>query len=228
MDRKLFELQEADNTVARLRRERAKLDDGSSLRGERDTLQKAVDDETARLQKMHAERTDRELELQTAEDKIARQNQRLMTATATHEVTALQRDIEALNRARGDLDETILILMDEGETGQAHLEDLQNQLKQKIAATAQAEANFKAETGRIENEIAATQAKREALAQSIDPEALEKFDEIAANHHGVAVAYSEKGNCSACGMTITPYNLKDAKTKEWPECENCHRLLFVE
>lgn len=228
MDRKLFELQEADNTVARLRRERAKLDDGSSLRGERDTLQKAVDDETARLQKMHAERTDRELELQTAEDKIARQNQRLMTATATHEVTALQRDIEALNRARGDLDETILILMDEGETGQAHLEDLQNQLKQKIAATGQAEANFKAETGRIENEIAATQAKREALAQSIDPEALEKFDEIAANHHGVAVAYSEKGNCSACGMTITPYNLKVRKTKEWPECENCHRLLFVE
>ena len=228
MDRKLFELQEADNTIARLRRERARLDDGSSLRSERDTLQKAVEEETQRLQRMHTDRTDKELQLKTAEDKIARQNQRLMSATGAHEVTALQRDIEALNRARGDLDEAILILMDEGESGQVHLADLQNQLKEKTQSTAQAEAHFRAETERIENEIAATQARREAIAQSLDAEHLERYDELAASHHGVAVAHPEKGNCSACGMTLTPYNLKDAKTKEWPECESCGRLLFVE
>jgi predicted nucleic acid-binding Zn-ribbon protein len=228
MDRKLFDLQEADNTITRLRRERAKLDDGSALRAERDTLQKAVESETARLQQMHTERTDKELQLKSAEEKIARQNSRLMSATASHEVTALQRDIEALNRARGDLDEAILILMDDGDSGQAHLEDLQNQLKEKNTATLQAEAHFKAESERIENEIAATQAKREALAQSIEPESLEKYEDLAARHHGVAVAHPEKGNCSACGMTLTPYNIKEAKTKTWPVCESCGRLLFVE
>ncbi len=228
MDRKLFDLQEADNNMARLRRERAKLDDATSLRGERDTLQNAVNAEIVRLQKMHAERTDKELELKTAEEKIARQNSRLMSATATHEVTALQRDITALNRARGDLDEAILILMDEDETGQANLAQLQSQLEDKSAETAQAEAHFKAETERIENEIAATQAKRDALAQSIEPDALEKYNDLAARHHGVAVAHPEKGNCSACGMTITPFNLKDAKTKAWPECDNCGRLLYIE
>jgi predicted nucleic acid-binding Zn-ribbon protein len=228
MDRKLFELQEADNTITRLRRERAKLNDGSSLRAERDTLQKAVEEETQRLQRMHTDRTDKELQLKTAEEKIARQNSRLMSATASHEVTALQRDIESLNRARGDLDEAILILMDEGDTGQAHLADLDSQLKEKVAATAQAEAHFKAETERIEAEIAATQARREALAHSLDPEHLEKYDEVAASHHGVAVVHPEKGNCSACGMTIPTVRLKEAKTKEWPECESCGRLLFVE
>ncbi|HEY0073204.1 MAG TPA: hypothetical protein VGB77_03810 [Abditibacteriaceae bacterium] len=228
MDRKLFDLQEADNTIARLRRERAKLDDGSSLRADRDTLQKAVEDETQRLQRMHTDRTDKELQLKTAEEKIARQNSRLMSATATHEVTALQRDIEALNRARGDLDEAILILMDEGETGQVHLADLDSQLKAAIAATAQAEAHFKSETERIEAEIAATQAKREALANSLDEEHLERYQEIAASHHGVAVTHPEKGNCSACGMAIPALRLKEAKIKEWPECEGCGRLLFVE
>lgn len=228
MDRKLFDLQEADNTIARLRRERAKLDDGSTLRSERDTLQKAVDDETLRLQKMHSDRTDKELQLKTAEDKIARQNSRLMSATAAHEVTALQRDIEALNRARGDLDEAILILMDEEETGQANLVELRRQLHQKSTQTTHAQEHFKAETERIENEIAATQAKREALTQTIEPESLEKYNDLAARHHGVAVAHPEKGNCSACGMTITTYNLKEAKTKTWPECDNCGRLLFVE
>lgn len=228
MDRKLFDLQEADNTIARLRRERARLDDGSSLRGERDTLQKAVEEETQRLQRLHTDRTDKELQLRSTEDKIARQNSRLMSATGAHEVTALQRDIEALNRARGDLDEAILILMDEGETGQTHLADLQNQLKEKIAVTGQAETHFKSETERIEAEIAATQAKREAIANSLDPEHLEKYEEVAAQHHGVAVVHSEKGNCSACGMTIPAMRLREAKTQQWPECESCGRLLFVE
>lgn len=227
MDRKLFDLQEADNTIARLRRERAKLDDGSSLRGERDTLQKAVEDETARLQKMHTDRTDKELQLKSTEEKIARQNSRLMNASAAHEVNALQRDIEALNRARGDLDEAILILMDEEDSGQANLVNLRRQLHEKSKETTRAEDNFKSETERIENEIAATQAKREAIKQSIEPESLAKYDEVASRHNGVAVAHPEKGNCSACGMTLTPYNLKEAKTKTWPVCESCGRLLFV-
>jgi predicted nucleic acid-binding Zn-ribbon protein len=101
-------------------------------------------------------------------------------------------------------------------------------LRPLVAATAQAEAHFKSETERIEAEIAATQAKREALANSLDEEHLERYEEMAAQHHGVAVAHPEKGNCSACGMAIPAFSLKEAKTKEWPECESCGRLLFVE
>src|SRR5687768_3122712 len=108
MNRQLFELQEADNTLARLRRERAKLDDGMAARGERDTLQNAVNAERGRLQKMHTERLDKELQLKATEEKIARQNSRLMSATNAHEVEALQRDLQGLKRARGDLDEAIL------------------------------------------------------------------------------------------------------------------------
>lgn len=228
MNRQLFELQEADNTIARLRRERNKLDDGLSLRGERDTLQKAVDEERARLQTLHTDRTDKELQLQTTEEKIARQNSRLMTATASHEVNALQRDIQALGKARGDLDEAILILMDEDETGQAKLTSLMGQLKEKTEAAAQAMAHFNSETARLENEITATQARREAIAQALEPENLEKYENFAKRYGGIAVAHVEKGNCSACGMTINSFNLREAKSKEWPTCDNCHRLLFVE
>jgi hypothetical protein len=28
-------------------------------------------------------------------------------------------------------------------------------------------------------------------------------------------------------MALTPYNLKEIKTKEWPTCESCGRLLFI-
>jgi uncharacterized protein len=228
MNRQLWELQEADNTLARLRRERAKLDDGTHVRGERDTLQKAVDDERARLQRLHTDRTDKELQLKSTEEKIARQNSRLMSATGAHEVTALQRDLTALNKARGDLDEAILILMDEGESGLENLKNLEAQLAQKSEETAQIEGHFNDETARIENEISAVTAKREAIAGAMPAEHLEKYESFAKRFHGVAVTHPEKGSCSACGMTIPAFSLREAKTKEWPTCESCGRLLFVE
>lgn len=228
MNRQLFELQEADNTLARLRRDRTKLDDGTSARAERDTLEKAVSEERERQQKLHSNRLDRELALKATEEKIARQNGRLMTATTAHEVEALQRDLIGLAKSRGDLDEAILMLMDEQESGATRLADLDTQWKIKIKAAEEVEAHFSAETARIEAEIAATLAKREAIVQSLEPAHLEKYEVLAKRYDGVAVAHPEKGMCSACGMVLTPFNLKEAKTKEWPACESCNRLLFLE
>jgi predicted nucleic acid-binding Zn-ribbon protein len=109
----LFELQEIDNRIARIKRERSKLDDGETLRSERNTLQKAVDTEKDRLNHLNTDRTDKELQLSTTEEKLTKQQTRLMNAKSAHEVTSLQRDIAGLNHARGDLDEALLMLMDE-------------------------------------------------------------------------------------------------------------------
>jgi predicted nucleic acid-binding Zn-ribbon protein len=76
MNRNLFELQEVDNHLLSLKRERSKLDDGTHARGERDTLQRAFDEERTRLSALTSERNDKELQLKSAEEKIARQQSR--------------------------------------------------------------------------------------------------------------------------------------------------------
>ncbi|MDQ3814993.1 MAG: hypothetical protein M3347_13705, partial [Armatimonadota bacterium] len=91
MNRLLYELQEVDNLIAKLTRERTRLDDGTAARSERDTLRKAVEAEQERLKRLNAERADKELQLKSAEEKLTRQQARLMKATNTHEVNSLQR-----------------------------------------------------------------------------------------------------------------------------------------
>jgi predicted nucleic acid-binding Zn-ribbon protein len=227
MNRLLFELQEADTLITQLKRERGKLDDGTHARSERDTLQKAHDAERTRLSVLNGERNDKELQLKSTEEKIARQQSRLMTATNSHEVTALQRDIKALGNMRGDFDEAILNLMDEIETTSTRLKELENELNQKADETRFVEKQFAVETARLERELSAAHKLREELAAKLDAAALNKYQAVADKHHGVAVAHPDKGNCSACGMALTPFNLKEAKTQEWPTCESCGRLLFI-
>ena len=228
MNRQLFDLQEIDNHLARLKRERNKLDDGTHARGERDTLQKAFDGERTNLSSLNGERTDRELQLKSNEEKIARQQSRLMNAKSGHEITALERDIKALKTQHGDFDEAILILMDEIEASSTRLQELQMQLETKKAQLAQVEAAFAHDAARLEIALDAQRARRETLASQIAPEQLSKYNDVAKAHGGVAVAHSHQGNCSACGMTLTPFNLREAKTQTWPTCESCNRLLFIE
>jgi predicted nucleic acid-binding Zn-ribbon protein len=228
MNRALLELQEVDNSITNLTREKAHLDDGSAALAARDTLEKAVADAVMRSQKTAAGLADKEMELKTAEDKIARQQSRMMNASSAHEITALQRDIEALGRARGDLDEAILTYMDEGETIASQLADLEAQLEKAKAAVQVIEENFANDTARLERSLAAARANRVEAAAKLSPAETEKFNSFAKKHAGVAVAKAVKGNCSACGAEIIAFTLREAKSQEFPTCEGCGRLIYVE
>ena len=228
MNRQLFDLQEVDNHLARLKRERGKLDNGAHARGEHDTLQRAYDLERTRLSVLTADRTDRELQQKATEEKIARQQSRLMSAKSGHEITALERDLKALAVQRSDADEAILGLMDEVETSSQRLSGLGEQLKAKNAELATIEAAFARDAARLEAEMDAQRASREAISSALNAEEKQQYDEHAKRGAGVAVAHPQNGNCSACGMALTPFNLREIKTQTWPACESCGRLLFVE
>jgi predicted nucleic acid-binding Zn-ribbon protein len=228
MNRALLELQEVDNTLTNLKREKAHLDDGTQARAKRDELEKAVAAATQESHKILGERTARELELQTAETKIALQQKRMMNASSAHEISALERDIAALGRARGDLDEAILELMDKGETVAAQLEALQKQLKAAKAQVESVESSFALDSARLDRSLAAARTRRDEAAAQLSPAELEKFEAFAKKFHGVAVAKVVKGNCSACGAAILPFTLREAKSQDFPTCEGCSRLIFVE
>ncbi len=228
MKRRLFELQETDIRILALKRERSKLDDGQRTRAERQALAQAAEAQTAELNRLNTQRSAQEDQLQAAEAKIAKQQNRLMTAKNAHEVDSLQRDITALTAARGDLDEAILTLMLEAEDCAARLKELTAQKNQKGAELSRIEEIFAAETARLGGELSQAAAKREERAVKLEASEMAKYTDYAKRFHGVAVAHNENGNCSSCGTTLTPFNLKAAKTDDWPTCESCARLLWVE
>lgn len=227
MNHALLELQEVDSAIAGLAREKAKLDDGTAARAHRDDLAKQLDAEKERGQKLTAERTDKELQLKSTEEKLKKQQTRLMSATSAHEVKALERDIEGLSHARSDLDEAVLNLMDEGEQSAARLQQLEKDLALATAEAAQIEANYAADIKRIQTSAAGKVTEHQAIVAKLSPAEKAKYDSVAKSHGGIAVAKVVNGGCSVCGTTIPLVILREAKTKEYPTCESCGRLLFV-
>lgn len=228
MNRILLQLQEIDSKLSQLARERAKLDDGTLARAKRDALQAELGDARAQVASNQTLRGHKETDLKTTEDKIARQQKRVMTVSSTNEISALERDIEGLSRARGDLDETILELMDAGETLAARVANLEKSLAGAEAEVARIEADFKLDVARIQAAAAAKRAERPSVETQLSPGEQTRYNEAFKRFGGVAIAKVVGGNCSACGAAILPFTLREAKSQEFPKCEGCNRLIFIE
>ena len=228
MKRALMDLQEIDNALTGLARDKSKLDDGSSARAKRDKIAAELAAETDKGHKLGADRSDKEMQLKSAEEKIAKQQTRLMSATSAHEISALERDIKGLGHARSDLDEAILTLMDQGEQSAGKAAELEKQLAVAKNEVTTVTKNYASEITRIQAETATRTAERLAVLDKINPGEKAKYDASAKAHQGIAISKVLRGCCSACGAAILPFTLREAKTLEYPTCENCSRLLFVE
>lgn len=228
MKRALLDLQEIDTAITTLAREKTRLDDGTAARAKRDELQSTLDAEMARGQKITTDRSDKELQLKTAEEKIAKQQARLMNTTSAHEVKALERDIIGLGHSRSDLDEAILTLMDEGEQSAARQKELEAKLAVAKEEVTTVTKRYASEITRIQATHASRQAERSAVGDKLTPAEKTRYEAMAKAHHGIAISKVTKGNCSVCGAAILPFTLREAKQQEFPTCEGCGRLLFVE
>lgn len=227
MDARLKDLGQADGHITALEREKSRLDEGATARAARDAVARELEAARKQLADYEGQKSAREDEQRTAEAKIKQQGSRLMSASSSHQVEALQRDIEGFGRRRGELDEAILMLMDDIEGAAKRVQILESQLAQHKAVVAQVEETFADESGRIAASLKVQHARRDEFRSAIDASELARYDASARKHGGVAVSWVLSGNCSGCGTELTPFNLKEVRTQEWPTCENCGRLLLA-
>lgn len=228
ISRSLYELQLLDTQIANIRRTRSHLDNGDAVRADVSTLQKAIAAEDEVLNGLNRARAEKEDELKQREDKLNTQQARLMNAKSAHEVASLQRDIDAITKSRGELDEAILTFMEESETSASKLDELRAQLKEKSTQLAAIERQFREDATRLDEQLQQMLVDRETAAAKLSDDETTHYENVAKKHNGVAVTWNDKGNCHVCGMALTPYNLKAVKTDEWPTCDSCGRLLFAE
>ena len=228
MNRALLDLQLLDSAIQDATREKARLDDGSAARATLAELETKLANLNAEAETVATTRARAEGDLETAETKIERQKKRMMTVSSAAEISALERDIEGLSRMRGELDETILVAMDDGETLAAKIAAQEKEVAQARARAEEIEAATKERTDFLDKRIATKKAERAPVIARFSDEDKTRYAEAYKKHGGVAVAHVESGACSACGAEILPFTLREAKTEEFPTCEGCGRMLWVE
>lgn len=229
----LLALQNEDTAIKRLEDRRSSLPEAQKLAEVNDQLAELTADldiATKQHDEIAREQDKLEGEIQLAEQKIAREEQRLFggAVSSPKELGALQAEVQMLKRKRAELEDGLLEVMVQKEDASATLERLK---KERSAATE--ESQRLSETvqkliAEIDQQIEEHSRARDKALEPLPTELVDLYEKIRATKNGVGVAALEAGTCQGCHTQLPNKEVERIKAEGGLQrCENCRRILVV-
>ncbi len=231
MDR-ILELQELDSAIDRLEHRREQLERGEELAAARAAMEEAE----SRLG-----------ELRLAIDSVLREQQRL-----EHEVDSMSRkaeadekrmydgsianakELEALQHEIANLKERRSRAEDELLDQMVRFEDLEARATEADKGVAEARAKVESiggdavrELEQMDADLSADRSARASLAEELDAELLNLYEELRAQKKGIGAAALIDGVCQACHEKLSAMEIdRLKKTDGVKRCEYCRRIVI--
>lgn len=230
---RLLELQKVDSAIDRLEGRLRNLPE-----------QAALDDLEARLAGLDAQIAERkaayddaatrqrrlDVEVDTVAQKIAAESNRLYSGVVKNakELSDLSREIEALKRRKGVLEDHDLLVMEEREGVEKELNALGDERSALMAEIGKARALRDSVSGEVGVQLNTAQAERLVQEPRVDRELLALYDRIRAAKNGVGVAAMIDGVCQGCHMRLPAQEAERVRNATGIiRCDECQRLLVV-
>jgi predicted nucleic acid-binding Zn-ribbon protein len=226
---RLLELQKVDQELAALRKDLDSLPFEEQKRLRRlEELERVRSERKEAAVRAELEARAQEKSIKQGDDEIKKLTERLNAVRNNAEYQATLFQIESVKRERDETQERCLELLDQ-------LEALKLQAEQSAAAVAAERAvfeEFQSEAQKLRShrdaEVAAVQARRDAMAEGIPPELLSDYDRLLRLRGGLAVALVERKSCQGCFTTITTND--EARLRGGSgiiHCGSCQRILYL-
>lgn len=178
-----------------------------------------------------------EIEMNAVQREKYQTEQRVVTSNEAY--TALERQIEFLDREDEAAEDTILVLMEETDRLKEELAELEIKVNKEKEKTATETKQLQQEMQALETESNEKLNQRKAFLAKIDKTLRDTYhrwmkSRLASNSKAARaktgfVALGKNGICSSCRIAIQPQTLKEAQKYEKPVyCSSCKRLLYVE
>ncbi len=221
-------LQEIDAKISALNAEIARLPKHvAEIEKQLDSHQRRLEADRAALSSNQNERKQRDLDIQTQQQKISKLRDQMMLAKTNEQYRAFQHEIEFCEAEIRKAEDRILDLMTEAEPLDANVKSAETALgreKEQVDAE-KTEARKRTEADKAALSEAAEQ--RSTLLAALSPQVRAACDRLRKSYpNSVIVADATDGLCSGCRLRLRPQhfqNLKAAKTIMF--CENCRRIL---
>ncbi|MBP3035968.1 DNA-binding protein [Arthrobacter sp. zg-ZUI100] len=211
---RLLELQALDSTIRKLRNRARSVSDNSAIADlavQRAAAQSRLVAAGTEAADISRELTRAEADVASVVSRVERNQQRLDSGTgSSKELTALQSEMESLQRRRSDLEDVELEVMERLEAAKA-AEDVVREAMQALDAEAAAlEEKRDAELAEIEAERVVTVARRAELADTFEAGLLAVYEKTLAKN-GIGAARLFHGTSEGSGMQLSPGDLAEIR-----------------
>jgi hypothetical protein len=189
--------------------------------------QSAVEAAKEKAKSNQGNRKKLEGEISTIEGKISKYRDQMMAVKTNEEYRALQHEIEHAQLAIRKVEDDILNLMLEAETGQTDLKAAEALLKedqQKVQAERKAlEEGNKRDLGAMDSYL----KERKEIETSVSSDLVSRYDRVRKHRGGIGVAPARNEVCEICKVRIRPQVFQDIRRNDQIiACDACQRILY--
>ena len=227
----LLDLQAVDLEIDRLLHDRESLPELARYRETHEALNTA----TARLTAAEAGLRETNLavdkttgELEIAEEKIGREQMRLYAGgMSARDADYMRREVEMLERKKGEMEEEILELMERSEQQEADVGAVRAEVESLASRKGELEATIAEAWKGIDVRLAGKEERKAAIVPLIDEDILELYEGLRESKGGVGVGRLADGTCGGCHLRITEAEELEVRRSDPPRCIHCRRILVV-
>lgn len=226
--RLLIDLQQIDTDIAKINLKKrdlplqlAQLDESF---GE---FKKGVEAVAAKLEEANRRHKEMEDKLKKAVEGIRKTKERLNEVKTNKEYHAMLKEIEGIEKKNGEIEETVIVLLDEIDAQRVALKAKEQELAQEQKQYEGKRKVLEGQIASLDSELQDRAGKGEAIRTKIPPALMKKYETIKAISNGVAVVSVWKEVCNGCHMNIPPQMYNELLTsEELFMCPQCNRIIY--
>ena len=169
----------------------------------------------------------KENDIAVEQEKIKKSERRLLSIKNLKEHDALAREIKLGKKVAGEIEETILELINQSEDLKKSAEKKQSELNNLETKIVQKKEETEKLLKKAKDSVEALTQQKDEIVVDIDQEYLKRY-QIVKKARGNALAEMINGSCTGCYLSVPPQlNIRVLKQQEFLTCPNCMRILYV-
>lgn len=144
------------------------------------------------------------------------------------ELQALQREIDLMRQANGELEEELIKIMQEIDAIKAQIKTKEIEMVVLQEEWQKRQDDLQAQVGGIDKAVSEAAARRQSIASQLANDLISRYELIFARRGGTAVVEVSGGICQGCYMNIPPQLGNEIiKSEKLHLCPSCNRILYV-
>jgi predicted nucleic acid-binding Zn-ribbon protein len=227
---RLYALQHVDTELRALRLELSALEGAASeLRTEVGTRRSVTQAKRQEMAELERQRREIEAKIADEEEKTKDRRMRMQRIRNEKELGALRREVELSKELTAQLEETLLRLLDGGESKLVELKTLEEDLAAAEQKLAEREREHAERSQALAADLEQLTAERTRIAEELEESLRRRYDLIFERKGGLAVVEVRKeGDCGGCRMRVPPQLITQIhRNSEIVFCPSCQRILCV-
>jgi hypothetical protein len=169
----------------------------------------------------------KQLQLKSAEAKIADLEAKLNACKTNREYQTLRDQIAADRMATKVLEDEIIEALERIDTLKPAVPAAETEIAAVKTLLADAEAKVKAETGRLEAEVTRIRGDLQAAEKDLAEDVRERYDRVVKQKGADGMSAVDGQTCGGCYQQLTGNMLSDVMLGRIITCRSCGRMLYL-